>query len=46
MNRASTLGEMIRTYKAASTRMIRQTANPDFAWQRNYYEYIVRNEDL
>jgi putative transposase len=45
MNRASTLGEIIRTYKAASTRMIRQTANLEFGWQRNYYEHIVRNEE-
>jgi REP element-mobilizing transposase RayT len=43
--RAPTLGEIIRTYKAASTRMIRQTANPDFAWQRNYYEHVIRNEE-
>jgi putative transposase len=41
MNRAPTLGEIIRTYKAASTRMIRQTANLEFAWQRNYYEHVV-----
>jgi REP element-mobilizing transposase RayT len=45
MNRAPTLGEIVRTYKAASTRMIRQTANADFAWQRNYYEHIIRNEE-
>jgi len=45
INRAPTLGEIIRTYKAVSTRMIRQTANPDFAWQRNYYEHIIRNEE-
>jgi REP-associated tyrosine transposase len=43
VNRAPTLGEIIRTYKAASTRMIRQTANLEFAWQRNYYEHVVRN---
>lgn len=45
MNRAPALGEIIRTYKAASTRMIRQTANLEFAWQRNYYEHVVRNEE-
>jgi hypothetical protein len=45
MNRAPTLGEIIRTYKAASTRMIRQMANADFAWQRNYYEHIVRSDE-
>ena len=45
MNHAPTLGEIVRTYKAASTRMIRQTANREFAWQRNYYEHVVRNEE-
>ena len=45
MNRAPTLGEIVRTYKAASTRMIRQRANLEFAWQRNYYEHISRNEE-
>jgi putative transposase len=45
INRAPTLSEIIRTYKAASTRMIRQTANPNFAWQRNYYEHVIRNEE-
>ena len=45
MNRAPTLGEIIRAYKAASTRMIRQTTNLDFAWQRNYYEHVIRNDE-
>ena len=45
MNRASTLGEMVRTFKAASTRAIRQQVLPSFAWQRNYYEHIIRNID-
>jgi len=45
MNRAPTLGEIIRAYKAASARVIRQTVKPDFAWQRNYYEHIIRGEE-
>jgi len=45
INRAPTLGEIVRTYKAASVRMIRQTLNSTFAWQRNYYEHIIRNEE-
>jgi REP element-mobilizing transposase RayT len=45
MNRAPTLGEIVRTYKALSTRMIRQTVNSTFAWQRNYYEHIIRCEE-
>jgi REP element-mobilizing transposase RayT len=45
MNRAPTLGEIVRAFKAASTRTIRQAANPEFAWQRNYYEHIIRSEE-
>jgi putative transposase len=45
MNRAPTLGEIVRTYKALSTRMIRQTVISTFAWQRNYYEHIIRSEE-
>ena len=45
MNRTPTVGEIIRTYKAVSTRAIRCTVNADFRWQRNYYEHIVRNEE-
>ena len=44
INHAPTLGEMVRAYKAASTRLIRQAGTPDFAWQRNYYEHVVRDE--
>lgn len=44
MNRAPTLGEIVRTFKAASTRLIRTSTNPAFAWQRNYYDHIIRDE--
>lgn len=44
MNHAPTLGNIVRAYKAASTRLIRQAGAPDFAWQRNYYEHVVRDE--
>jgi putative transposase len=44
MNRAPTLGEIVRTYKAASTRLIRRTVNSGFAWQRNYYEHVIRDD--
>jgi len=45
IGRAPTLGEIIRMYKAISTREIRRTVTEDFRWQRNYYEHIVRNEE-
>ena len=45
MNYAPTLGDMVRAYKAASTRLIRQAGTPDFAWQRNYYEHVIREEE-
>jgi putative transposase len=34
INRAPTLGEIIRVYKAISTREIRRTVKMDFSWQR------------
>jgi putative transposase len=45
MNHAPTLGEIVRAYKASSTRRIRSTANANFAWQRNYYEHVIRDEE-
>jgi len=41
----STLGTLVRAFKASSTRAIRIGFNPEFAWQRNYYEHIIRNEN-
>ena len=37
------LGEVVRAFKAATTRQIRTTLDPSFAWQRSYYEHVVRN---
>jgi len=34
----------VRTYKSVSTRLIRRTVNSDFAWQRNYYEHVIRDD--
>jgi len=36
------LGEIIRTFKAVSTWLIRRNHTPEFAWQRNYYERVIR----
>lgn len=38
------LGEIVRAFKAGSTRRIRQASQPDFTWQANYYEHIIRND--
>jgi putative transposase len=45
IHRAPTLGEIIRAYKAVSTREIRQMVNGNFNWQRSFYDYIIRDED-
>ena len=45
MNRAPTVGEVIRVYKAVSARAIRSTISADFRWQRNYYEHVIRSEE-
>lgn len=44
VQRHTSLGEVVRTFKAASTRAIRTSGNEGFAWQRGYYEHIVRND--
>ncbi len=41
---APALGKIIRTFKAVTTRRLRAAGLAMFAWQRNYYEHIVRNE--
>ncbi len=40
-----TLGEIVRQFKAISARLIRKSCCSRFAWQRNYYEHIVRNSN-
>jgi len=46
MNRAPTVGEIIRTFKARCTRSINELRGTQGVsiWQRNYYEHIIRNE--
>jgi REP element-mobilizing transposase RayT len=44
INHAPTLGNIVRTFKAASTYVIRESLALAFAWQRNYHEHIVRDE--
>lgn len=43
---AGSLGAIVRAFKSAVTRRIR-LLNEDqtFAWQRNYYEHIIRDAD-
>ncbi|HEY1235391.1 MAG TPA: transposase [Candidatus Binatia bacterium] len=45
INLAPALGEIVRTYKAISSRTIRRTDCAQFKWQRNYYEHIIRDEN-
>lgn len=44
VDRVPTVGEIVRAFKAVTTRRIRLQGIDDFAWQRNYYEHIIRNE--
>ena len=45
INHAPTLGNIVRNFKALSTRTIRRDHDAGFAWQRNYYEHVIRNEE-
>ncbi len=46
INRAPTVGEIIRAFKARCTHRINQLRDMQGAsiWQRNYYEHIIRSE--
>ena len=39
------LGEVVRVLKSTATQAIRRDGLQDFAWLRNYYEHIIRNDD-
>jgi len=41
---AKTLSVIVRTYKAAVTTSCRRAGKIEFAWQRNFYERIIRSE--
>ena len=38
------LGSIVRSFKAAVIRQFRKNGYPDFLWQRNYFEHIIRND--
>jgi putative transposase len=42
--RWQTLSEIIRTFKAVTSYTLRRNGVPEFAWHRDYYEHIIRNE--
>ncbi len=45
--KAPTLGQIIRAFKAVSTRLIHKSGLPEFDWQSNYYEHIIsKNGEL
>ena len=42
--RPGSLSAIIRSYKSAVTRQVRQSGRRDFAWQPRFYEHIIRND--
>lgn len=40
----SLLGQIIRTFKASAAYQIHKTSLPEFAWQVNYHERIIRKD--
>ncbi len=46
INRAPTIGEIVRAFKARCTHAINQTRQPPggSVWQRNYYERVIRDD--
>jgi REP element-mobilizing transposase RayT len=37
------LGQVIRSFKAASARRVHTAGTTGFAWQRNFYEHVIRS---
>jgi REP element-mobilizing transposase RayT len=44
INRAPTLGEIVRTFKAVTTYEIRKKKLEYGVWQRSYHDHIIRNQ--
>ena len=44
MNRAPTLGIVVRYFKGKTAFLVRKMGYSYFRWQRNYYERIIRSE--
>lgn len=41
---SNTVGAIVRGYKSAVTKWMRQNSDVHALWQRNYYEHIIRDE--
>ncbi len=41
--KSGTLGAIINQFKSKCTKRIRAAGYPQFAWQRGYYDHIIRN---
>ena len=42
-NRSQSVHETIRAFKALISYHVHRNGNPEFAWQRGFYEHIIRN---
>jgi putative transposase len=43
--RSQKLSEIVRTFKGVTSYTLRRNGAPEFAWHRDYYEHIIRNEE-
>ncbi|MBI1286102.1 MAG: transposase [Flavobacteriales bacterium] len=44
-SKPNTLGTIVRMFKQACTKRIRQSVSADFAWLRGYHDRIIRNQE-
>jgi len=42
--KAPTLGQIVQVFKGATSRQIRTTCLPEFAWERDFFERIIRKD--
>lgn len=43
-HKIKSLSSLIGTFKTTSSKLIHQNGLSDFAWQRSFYDHIIRNE--
>jgi putative transposase len=42
--RSQKLSEIVRTFKGVTSYTLRRNGAPEFAWHRDYWEHVIRNE--
>jgi hypothetical protein len=45
LNKIKPISELVGAFKTTSSKMIHQAGLPEFAWQRSFYDHIIRDDE-